>query len=53
MKEPWLRFGGEDGPATVDPTVLTENIGNDVLEATTLGLKNLDRVLEKLVPAGK
>src|SRR5262249_26728762 len=51
VKEPWLRFGGEDGPATVDPTVLTENIGNDALEATALGLKNLDRVVEKLVPA--
>jgi hypothetical protein len=51
LKEPWLRFGGEDGPATVDPTVLTENIGSDVFEATALGLKNLDRVLDKLVAA--
>jgi hypothetical protein len=51
LKEPWLRFGGEDGPATVDPTVLTENIGNDVFEATALGMKNLDRVMDKLVAA--
>ncbi|MFO0844523.1 MAG: zinc-dependent metalloprotease [Gemmataceae bacterium] len=51
LKEPFLRFGGEDGPSTVDPTVLTENIGSDVIEATALGLKNLDRVVEKLVPA--
>ncbi len=51
VKEPWLRFGGEDGPAQVDPTVLTENIGSDVFEATLLGLKNLDRVIDKLVPA--
>lgn len=51
LKEPFIRFGGEDGPSTVDPTVLTENIGNDVIEATTLGLKNLDRVVDKLVPA--
>src|SRR5262249_28683988 len=51
LKEPWLRFGGEDGPATVDPTVLTENIGSDVFEATALGLKNMDRVLDKLVAA--
>ncbi len=51
LDEPWLRFGGEDGPATVDPTVKTENIGSDSLEATTLGLKNLDRVLEHLVAA--
>jgi hypothetical protein len=51
LKEPWLRFGGEDGPSTVDPTVLTENIGNDVIEATILGMKNLDRVVDKLVPS--
>ena len=50
LKEPWLRFGGEDGPATVDPTVLTENISSDVFEATAPGLKNLDRVIDKLTP---
>ena len=51
LKEPWLRFGGEDGPSTVDPTVLTENIGSDPVEATALGLKNLDRGLDYLVAA--
>jgi hypothetical protein len=51
MDEPWLRFGGEDGPAQVDPTVKTENIGADSLEATALGLKNLDRVTDLLLPA--
>ncbi len=51
LDEPWLRFGGEDGPASVDPTVKTENIGDDALVATALGLKNLDRVLNMLVPA--
>lgn len=45
IKNPFLRFGGEDGPTSVDPTVLTENIGSDPIEATALGLKNLDRVL--------
>ncbi|MBI2804982.1 MAG: zinc-dependent metalloprotease [Planctomycetes bacterium] len=49
LKEPWLRFGGEDGPATVDPTVKTENISDDTIKATELGLKNLDRVLDHLV----
>jgi hypothetical protein len=49
VDHPWLRFGGEDGPATVDPTVKTENIGNDTIKATELGLKNVDRVLEYLV----
>ena len=51
LDEPWVRFGGEDGPATVDPTVKTENIGDDSLEATALGLRNLDRVLDHLVAA--
>jgi hypothetical protein len=51
IKEPWLRFGGEDGPSIVDPSVLTENIGDDRLAATSLGLKNLDRVLDHLVSA--
>jgi hypothetical protein len=31
--------------------VLTENIGDDAIEATSLGLKNIDRLLDKLVPA--
>jgi hypothetical protein len=51
LRDPFVRFGGEDGPSTVDPTVLTENIGNDAIEATALGLKNLDRVMDKLIPA--
>ena len=51
MDNPFLRFGGEDGPSTVDPTVLTENIGSDPVQATSLGLKNLDRVMDYLVPA--
>jgi hypothetical protein len=51
MDEPWLRFGGEDGPAAVDPTVKTENISTDSIKATELGLKNLDRVLDHLVAA--
>jgi hypothetical protein len=49
LDEPWLRFGGEDGSAVVDPTVKTENIGSDSIQATELGLKNLDRVLDHLV----
>ena len=49
IDNPWLRFGGEDEVAAVDPTVLTENIGNDPIEATALGLKNLERVLNHLV----
>jgi hypothetical protein len=51
INEPFLRFGGEDEVAGVDPTVLTENIGSDPIQATALGLKNLDRVLQHLIPA--
>lgn len=51
LDEPWLRFGGEDAAASVDPTVKTENIGSDSLKATELGLKNLERVLDHLVTA--
>jgi hypothetical protein len=51
IENPFLRFGGEDGPSSVDPTVLTENIGSDPVLATGLGLKNIDRTLEYLVAA--
>jgi hypothetical protein len=51
INEPFLRFGGEDGPSLVDPTVLTENIGSDPVEATAMGLKNLDRVTGYLLAA--
>jgi len=51
ITEPFLRFGGEDGPSSVDPTVLTENIGSDPIEATRLGLKNTDRVMDHLIQA--
>ncbi len=49
ITNPHLRFGGEDGPSQVDPTVLTENIGSDPIEATAMGLQNLDRVMGHLV----
>jgi hypothetical protein len=51
LDQPFLRFGGEDGPALVDPTVLTENIGSDPIQVTTCGLKNLDRVLDHMLAA--
>ncbi len=51
IAEPFLRFGGEDGPSFVDPTVLTENIGSDPIAATGLGLKNIDRVMDYLLTA--
>jgi hypothetical protein len=50
IENPWLQFGGEDGPALIDPTVKTEGIGSDSIEATALGVKNLCRVIGQLVP---
>ncbi|MCS6885222.1 MAG: zinc-dependent metalloprotease [Acidobacteriota bacterium] len=51
IENKWLEFGGEDGPAFVDPSVKRENISDDPIEATELGLKNMDRLAELLVPA--
>ncbi|HZD54856.1 MAG TPA: zinc-dependent metalloprotease, partial [Candidatus Aquicultoraceae bacterium] len=51
IEEPWLRYGGEDGPAGVDPTVKVEAIGSDPIESTALGLANQERVLSRLVAA--
>ena len=50
-ENPWLEFGGEDMKAMVDPTVLTENIGADRIESARLGIANLERMLDFLVPA--
>jgi hypothetical protein len=48
---PWLRFSTE-GSAGSDPGELTEAVGDaDAVQATTLGLKNLERVAAMLIPA--
>lgn len=51
IDEPWLRFGGEDGAAQVDPTVKVQNIGSDPVRATDLGMKNLARAADFLLSA--
>ena len=51
LLNPMLRFGGEDFNSSVDPTVQTEDLGSDPIEATTYGLKNIARVAKLLVPA--
>lgn len=50
---PALRWGPgpEDPVAVSDPGQQTEDLSNDPIEATNLGLKNLDRVLGYLVSA--
>ena len=48
---PWLRFSTA-GSAGTDPGELTEAVGDeDAVAATTLGLKNLERVAAMLIPA--
>jgi hypothetical protein len=51
VADPMLRFGGESFNASVDPTVQMEDLGSDPIAATTLGLKNIARAANLLVPA--
>ena len=47
-RNPMLRFGNADG---TDPEAQTEDLGSDPIAATTLGLRNLERVMPMLLPA--
>jgi len=47
IEEPMFRFGGGGG----DPTAQTEDLGGDAVEATRLGLKNLERIAGFIVEA--
>ncbi len=47
--DPLLRFG--DADPSQDPTRQTEDLGGDTIEATRLGLLNIDRVADYLVEA--
>jgi hypothetical protein len=49
IKDPTLRFG--DPNADEDPSQQTEDLGSDAIAATSLGLKNIDRVAGFLVKA--
>ncbi|MDX1933171.1 MAG: zinc-dependent metalloprotease [Capsulimonadales bacterium] len=52
VADPTLRFNGETFNAVIiDPTVQTEDLGSDPIEATTLGLKNIDRNVNLLLSA--
>jgi hypothetical protein len=51
IEDPTLRFGGEDAVAALDPTVNTQVVGSDPMQAAELGLKNIDRVMAMLIPA--
>jgi hypothetical protein len=50
-KTPWLRFSTA-GSGGTDPGELTEAVGDeDAVTATTLGMKNLERIAAMLIPA--
>jgi hypothetical protein len=49
IDNPILRFGGPN--AGIDSTQQTEDLGNNAVEATRLGLQNLERVASYLVEA--
>jgi hypothetical protein len=49
VNEPMYRFGGPN--AQVDSTQQTEDLGSNAVEATRLGLRNLERVAGYLVKA--
>ena len=51
INEPMLRFGGEDEAAELDPTVMTNVLGADPIEASELGLRNIDRAAGLLIEA--
>lgn len=46
QENPWLRFGPADG---IDPGAQTEDLGADPVAATRLGLRNLERVVPRIV----
>lgn len=51
VSNPWLRFGNYK--YSQDPTTQSERIGDDSVEATRLGLLNIDRIAQNyLIPAG-
>jgi hypothetical protein len=51
VDDPTLRFGGENDSASLDSTVNTQVLGSDPIEATEMGLRNIDRVMPMLIPA--
>jgi hypothetical protein len=51
IDDPTLQFGGEDAVAPFDPTINSNVLGADPVEAADYGLRNIDRTAALLVPA--
>lgn len=46
---PWNRFGAQQWPKVIDPSAQTEDLGEDAMEASSLGIKNLQRIVPQLI----
>ncbi|MGS2721629.1 zinc-dependent metalloprotease [Paraglaciecola aestuariivivens] len=51
LTQPEFRWDAYSDGARFDPRIQTEDIGNDAIEATRLGMKNLERIMQNLVNA--
>lgn len=51
LENPAYRWDSYSDAAQWDPRIQTEDIGNDAMEATRLGMKNLARIMDNLVDA--
>lgn len=48
-ENPWYRYGAQQWPKVIDPSSQTEDLGDDAMEASTLGIKNLERIVPQLI----
>ncbi|OHX64084.1 zinc-dependent metalloprotease [Flammeovirga pacifica] len=48
-KNPWNRYGAQQWPYVVDPSAQTEDLGDDAMVASDLGIKNLKRIVPQLI----
>jgi len=51
IHDPRLRFGGESELDSIDPSISEQVLGGDAIEAAELGLRNVERVAQLLLPA--
>lgn len=51
LQDPALRFGGEDIYDALDPLVSQNVLGSDPIRSADLGLRNIDRVMDYILPA--
>ncbi|AZQ65144.1 DUF5117 domain-containing protein [Flammeovirga pectinis] len=47
--DPIFRYGAQQWPSVIDPSAQTEDLGSDAMEASTLGIANLKRIVPNLI----